>query len=113
MVPAERGLEPRYDQRSVDREAARSGWVTLASGASDTQAIRLAQDLRMFLTLMEPDQSRSRELDTDRYAWVHVARGTTSLNGTALGEGDGAALSEEGRLTLEGGDAEVLVFDLA
>lgn len=113
VIPAERGLEPRYDQRSIDRDSARSGWVTLASGSGHSEAVRLAQDLRILLTFMEPDQSRSLELDSDRHVWVHVARGTTSLNGTTLGEGDGAALSEEGRLILEGGDAEVLVFDLA
>ena len=43
-------------------------------------------------------------------AWV---RGNTSINGTALDEGDGAAVTGETSLTFEGGDAEVLVFDLA
>jgi len=36
------------------------------------------------------------------------------LNGAALSEGDGAAVSEEARIDLEGGEpAEVLLFDLA
>jgi redox-sensitive bicupin YhaK (pirin superfamily) len=44
---------------------------------------------------------------------VHVARGEIELNGKRLGEGDGAAVSDEKRLELEGKDSsEVLVFDL-
>jgi redox-sensitive bicupin YhaK (pirin superfamily) len=49
-----------------------------------------------------------------RHAWVHLARGTVSLNGLSLTEGDSAAMSEETRLELRASeDAEVLVFDLA
>ena len=113
VLPAEKGLEPTYDQRPVDREKARGDWVTLASSVAGTDAIRLAQDVRLAMTLPGPGQTRSLELDRGRHAWVHVASGATSLNGTALGEGDGAAVTEEMTLTFEGGDAEVLVFDLA
>jgi len=35
------------------------------------------------------------------------------VNGRRLGEGDGAALSDEPALGLEGHGGEVLVFDLA
>jgi redox-sensitive bicupin YhaK (pirin superfamily) len=44
---------------------------------------------------------------------VHVARGSVTLNGVALGEGDGVRVRDETALTLsKGSDAEVLVFDL-
>jgi redox-sensitive bicupin YhaK (pirin superfamily) len=113
VIPAQRGLEPTYDQRSVDREAAARSWVTLASGDSATDAIRLAQDVRLLMTLLGPGETRTLALEPGRHAWVHVARGTTSLNGTRLGEGDGAAVTGETSLELEGGDAELLAFDLA
>ena len=42
-----------------------------------------------------------------------MARGAVTLNGHALAEGDGAAVSDEASLHLAGrGDAEVLLFDL-
>lgn len=48
-----------------------------------------------------------------RHAWVHVARGKVRVNGKELAEGDGAALTHEPTITIDGGhDAEVLVFDL-
>ena len=51
-----------------------------------------------------------------RHAWVHCAQGNITLNGQALKEGDGAALSEEAALQIAGAGpagGEFLVFDLA
>jgi redox-sensitive bicupin YhaK (pirin superfamily) len=45
---------------------------------------------------------------------VHVARGAVDVNGHALSEGDGAAVTGRDAVALAGtGSAEVLVFDLA
>ncbi len=38
------------------------------------------------------------ELAKGRYAWLQVAKGAVELNGKALSQGDGAAVSEEARL---------------
>ncbi len=49
-----------------------------------------------------------------RHAWVQVARGSLTLNGQPLWQGDGAAGSAEPALRLIGLEStEVLVFDLA
>ena len=57
---------------------------------------------------------RAHALAAGRHAWLHLARGAVALNGHALEEGDGAALSDEASAQIEGrADAEVLLFDLA
>jgi redox-sensitive bicupin YhaK (pirin superfamily) len=44
---------------------------------------------------------------------VQVARGAVTLNDLALTAGDGAAISKEARLVIQGKEAsEVLLFDL-
>jgi quercetin 2,3-dioxygenase len=49
-----------------------------------------------------------------RHAWLQIARGGVSVNGTKLNAGDGAAVSEEGTLEVKAIDtAELLTFDLA
>ena len=51
-----------------------------------------------------------------RAAWVQVARGTATLNGTQLHPGDGVAVAVKPRpiaLTRHLGDAEILLFDMA
>jgi redox-sensitive bicupin YhaK (pirin superfamily) len=113
VVPAEEGLEPAYDQRPVDRAKAEQGWVTLASGDSATDAIRVAQDVRLAMTLLSEGHTRALDLDPGRQAWIHVVRGATSLNGGPLAEGDGVEVTGESSVTFEGGDAELLAFDLA
>ena len=112
VVPAENGLEPAYDQRPVDREAAREGWVTLASGDSGADSIRLAQDVRLRMTLLSGGRERILDLDPGRQAWIHVVRGVTSLGGSPLAEGDGVAIGDEASVAFDGGDAELLAFDL-
>jgi len=53
-------------------------------------------------------------LEAGRHAWLQVVRGSVELNGTKLGAGDGAAVSDEGMLTLMAeDDSEVILFDLA
>ena len=51
-----------------------------------------------------------------RHAWVQVATGAIDVNGVAMTEGDGLAVSEESALRLRGangGESELLLFDLA
>ena len=49
-----------------------------------------------------------------RHAWLHLAHGAVVLNGHALTEGDGAAVSDEEVLAISAEtDAELLLFDLA
>jgi hypothetical protein len=68
----------------------------------------------LWVTLVETGERRERALRRGRQAWVHVARGEVSVNGAALREGDGAAVSAEETLAFLGARAaEVLVFDLA
>jgi redox-sensitive bicupin YhaK (pirin superfamily) len=53
-------------------------------------------------------------LDEGRHAWVQVVRGAVTVNGTPLGEGDGASVSGETALGIRAGeDSEIILFDLA
>jgi len=114
IVPDARGLAPSYDQRAFDVEAARRGFVELASGAPTNGSIRVHQDVTLWMTRLGEGSERVHPVAPGRHAWVHVAKGPVTLNGRALGEGDSAALSGEPEVRLVGrGDAEVLVFDLA
>ena len=114
IVPDQRGLAPAYGQKPIDREAARRGFVLLASHDGREASLQISQDVALWLTLLENGDRRELALASGRHAWVHVARGTVDLNGDSLAEGDGAAVSGPGAVRLAGkGPAEVLVFDLA
>jgi redox-sensitive bicupin YhaK (pirin superfamily) len=114
IVPDTRGLEPAYGQRAFDLAAAARAPVLLASRDGREESLRVSQDVDVWVALVGAGERRELRLRPGRHAWAHVARGAVTVNGTALGEGDGAAVSGEERLELVGGEpAEVLVFDLA
>jgi redox-sensitive bicupin YhaK (pirin superfamily) len=114
VIPDQRGLPPRYDQKVFDQEAARRSFVLLASRDGRNGSIQVQQDMELEVTRLAPGVRRSRPLGEKRHAWVHVARGAVTLNEAEMGEGDGAAVGEERQLQFEGtSEAEVLVFDLA
>ena len=49
-----------------------------------------------------------------RVGWLQVARGSVSLDGESLNEGDGVALKTVGPLRITGLDSgEALLFDMA
>ena len=113
VVPDTNGLAPRYDQRTVDTDAARKGFALLASRDGAEGSIQVQQDVALWLARLGDGDERVHRLAPGRHAWVHVARGSASLNGRPLEAGDGAALSGEPEVRLAGrGDAEVLLFDL-
>jgi redox-sensitive bicupin YhaK (pirin superfamily) len=114
VVPDARGLPPRYDQRPIDVAAAGRGFVLLASKDGRAGSIQLQQDVDLWMTRLLPSERRTHELRPGRHAWLHVARGEVQVNGAALGEGDGAALTDERQVEVTGGSAaELLLFDLA
>ena len=114
IVPDTRGLRPSYGQRAFDRDAARRAPLLLASHDGRDGSLQVQQDVDLWVTLLDQAARRVVALRPGRHAWVHVARGSASVNGTVLSEGDGAAMRGEEAVTLVGeGPAEVLVFDLA
>jgi hypothetical protein len=114
IMPDTRGLEPAYDEQSYDRDEAGRSFVLLASREKRPGALTIHQDVNLRVGLLKPWEEREVALEPGRHAWVHVARGAVTLNGTDLAEGDGVALSLEPRLQFTGRQpAEILVFDLA
>ena len=114
IVPEKRGLAPGYEQRSFEPHELRDRLRLVASRDGRDASVRLNQDVALYVTRLARDKTVVHEGATGRYAWVQVASGSVTLNGVKLGEGDGAAVSDEARLELRASeDAEVLLFDLA
>jgi redox-sensitive bicupin YhaK (pirin superfamily) len=112
ILPEKSGLPPSYEQRALPA-APRGGLVLAASRDGRDGSVTVHQDVTVFAGDLEGTTSVAHSV-AGRRAWVHVARGSLSLNGQALRAGDGAAVIDERELVLQPtGSAEVLVFDLA
>jgi hypothetical protein len=117
IVPEKNGLNPSYEQKFFADEEKLNRWRVIASRDARDGSVKIHQDASIHAALLESGKSATYKLGKDRYAWLQVAKGSVTLNGRTLNEGDGAAVSEESEITLTGSSngkrAEVLLFDLA
>jgi quercetin 2,3-dioxygenase len=114
IVPGRRAVKPGYEQKSFPVQERSARLRLLASPDGHEGSVSINQDARVYGTLLGKGERVSFEPGAGRHVWVHVARGAIELNGQKLSAGDGAAVSDERVLTLEGmAPAEVLLFDLA
>jgi len=114
ILPEKDALPPSYEQKSFP-EAEKQGQLRLiASPDANNGSVKINQDAQLYVTLLQPGEQVSHQFAAGRYGWLQVARGAVALNGKQLTQGDGAAISDEKKLTIKAReDAEVLLFDLA
>lgn len=113
IVPNVRGAEPRYQQVHFTPEQKRGRLQLIIAPNGEEGALQVRQDVRVYAGLIDGDEQADLTLDAERFAYVHVARGSVEVNGLVLSAGDGMRLRHETLVQLRNGsDAEVLVFDL-
>jgi len=112
IQPDRKGVTPRYAEKSLaNAPAGTLHLVTSKAGRDGSVAIH--QDADLWLARLDAGNRVAHKLAPGRHAWVHVAEGEVSLNGTKLSGGDAAAISEEGSLELSAAKpSQVLLFDL-
>jgi redox-sensitive bicupin YhaK (pirin superfamily) len=112
IQPDRKGVSPRYGEKSfANAPTGKLHLVTSKTGRDGSIAIH--QDADLWLAKLGPGDRVTHQLAPGRHAWIHVAEGEVSLDGTKLQGGDAVALSEERTLELSAAKpAQVLLFDL-
>jgi hypothetical protein len=114
LIPSARGVAPSYEQKTFAPDGRVGRLQLVASSDGRSGSLTLHADVSLYTGLFERGTTEELALRAGRHGWVQVARGQARVNGHVLGAGDGAALSEEPLVRLEGLEAsELLVFDLA
>jgi hypothetical protein len=114
IEPALRGIEPGYEQKHFDAASKRGRLRLVASADGRDGSVTIHQDAYMYAALLDGSERAVHRLPAGRRAYVHVARGRLTANGTELGAGDALKASDVPEIVLERGEqAEVLLFDLA
>jgi redox-sensitive bicupin YhaK (pirin superfamily) len=113
IEPSRTGIAPGYEQKAFS-DADRRGRLRLVASPDGAEgSVTIHQDARVYATVLEPGDTVLHRLAPGRHAWLHVARGSLTLNGHRLAQGDGAAITGEPTLTLTADlPAEALLFDL-
>jgi redox-sensitive bicupin YhaK (pirin superfamily) len=114
ILPERAGIAPSYEEKRFPT-AERQGRLRLVASRDGREgSLSLNQDAAIYAGLLAPGDRAELSLQRGRHAWVQVAQGEVKLGPETLRAGDGAAVSAESALTLEGVQpAELLVFDLA
>ena len=114
LLPEAEDLEPGYEQKAFGAEHFRDRLGLVVSRDGEGGALRIRQDVRVYASVLGAGRAVELALDEGRHAWVQVARGGVTVNGTELEAGDGAAVSGERLVRIEAvRESEFLVFELA
>lgn len=114
IIPTQPGGAPGYEQKHFDAAQRRGRLQIVASGqAAHSEAVHIQQDAIVYAGLFDGAETADYTLAEGRKAYLHVARGTVTVNGQTLAAGDAVMLSDEAKLTIRDAKAsEILLFDL-
>lgn len=113
IQPAERNIEPSYEEKRFGPEEKRGRLRLIVSPDRADGSLLIHQDAKIYAGLFTGEERADLEVAPGRRIYVHVARGTLIANGSPLAAGDGLGITGNTKLSLrEARDAEVLVFDL-
>lgn len=111
LLPAVKGVAPRYQQKSFAEDNDKLRLVVSPDGAEGS--LELHQDARIYRVRLNPGEALEQALPAGRTYYFHAARGAGTLNERGLVAGDGVTLFEESTLTLGTTEGlEGLLFDL-
>jgi redox-sensitive bicupin YhaK (pirin superfamily) len=113
ILPDRTGIAPGYEQKRFDDGEKRGRLRQVVSPDGADGSVRIHQDARMYAGLFDGAEQASLAIALGRLAYVHLVRGTATVNGRVLAAGDALLYGDEPEVRIEAGQgAEVLVFDL-
>jgi redox-sensitive bicupin YhaK (pirin superfamily) len=113
ILPEENNLKARYEQKAFSVEERTGQLRLIAAHDARDGAVKVYQDVDLYTSILQPEDKINYHAKSDRYTWLHIAKGIVNLNGEELRAGDGVEISGEAQLEMTtnvGG--EILLFDL-
>jgi redox-sensitive bicupin YhaK (pirin superfamily) len=112
IQPSVAGIAPGYEQKHFDAASKRGVLRLIASPDGRDGSVLIHQDAYLYATLMDGGRIEHKLAD-GRRVYVHVARGSVTVNGESLETGDALKAADVASVVLENAkNAEVLLFDL-
>ncbi len=112
IEPKFTGIKPSYEQKHFSAEEKRGRLRLIVSPDGRDGSVGMNQDALLYAGLFDGAEHTELEIADGRRGYVHIARGSTTVNGHRLNAGDALKIGA-GVIAIEQGKAaEVLVFDL-
>lgn len=115
IEPTRRGEKASWGAKPFPKGERAGRFVILASGFDDdADALPIRTDARVVGATLKVDESATYPLGVSRRGYLVPARGEVEVNGVRLNARDGAAIAQEGAVTVKAlSDAEVVLVDAA
>ena len=113
IEPKTRGGDPSWGAKPFPKSDRSGQFTALASGfAEDSDALPIRAEARVLGATLKAGQSTTYDLAPGRHGYLVLAAGSADLNGLTLQTRDGAAVRDEGKLTVTAlTDAELVLVD--
>ena len=113
IQPNAQGISPSYEEKRFTLEEKRGRLRLIASPDQADGSVLIHQDARVYAGLFDGAETATLLVNPGRRVYVHVARGSLTVNNVVLNTGDAVKLTDTKELVIkQGNQAEVLVFDL-
>jgi len=115
IQPTAQGGQPTWGAKPFPKANRNGKLVTLASGiAGDEDALPIRANARVLGTTLKAGESAEYATDSARNLYLVPAVGSVEVNGVRVNARDGAAIRNEGRLTIKAlEDSELVLVDAA
>ncbi len=113
IIPKFTGITPSYEQKTFPDTEKRGRLRMVASPDGADGSVTIHQDARMYSGLFDGDETATLPLAPGRLGYVHMVKGSATVNGHAVSAGDALMYADEDAVRIErGSGVELLVFDL-
>lgn len=112
LRPNERGGEPRYAELQLGDRAEPNALTLLFSGQPQPGAIHIRQDADVYFGRLDAGRTLDYQAPPQSGIYIHVIQGELTVDGLALGPGDGTSIESSALALTAGKDAQFLLFSL-
>jgi quercetin 2,3-dioxygenase len=113
IEPDRTGIAPSYEEKNFATAEKRGRLRVVASPDGRDGSVVIHQQALLHAGLFDAGEAAELAIEEGRRVYVHVVRGSVTVNGRTVTAGDALKLTGESSLAItQGKDAEVLVFDL-
>jgi hypothetical protein len=113
IMPDTLDMTPSYEERHYTREEKLNRWCLIAAKYSVDGALKVEQDMQLYASIVEVGEVLSYNLNENRSAYLHIARGDVVIGGQYYSNGDALMLNGAQSLHIKvAAESEILLFDL-
>jgi redox-sensitive bicupin YhaK (pirin superfamily) len=114
IIPKERNIKPRYDQRRFDFDSLKNGIQTLAAGSKSDSSLYIHQDAAVSIGKLDKDNKLVyKNLYKGNGAYLFVLDGSIKFENVELGRRDAVGIYETDEFTINASsDASFIIVEV-